>query len=130
MSEHSKPLVWLHGEIKTPPLTKEARHEAGMLLRQLQEGMSIAMPLARPMPTVGPRCHELRIMDVNKSWRIIYRIESDAILILEVFQKTTNKTPKHVIDTCKRRLASYLATLNEAKKANELKSAKKSKKEK
>jgi hypothetical protein len=31
-----KPLVWLHGEEKTPPFSKEARLEAGFLLRRLQ----------------------------------------------------------------------------------------------
>ena len=33
-----KPLVWLHGELKTPPFTAEARQESGMFLRLLQEG--------------------------------------------------------------------------------------------
>jgi hypothetical protein len=33
-----KPLVWLHGEVKTPPFTPQGRQEAGMLLRLLQEG--------------------------------------------------------------------------------------------
>lgn len=36
-----KPVVWLHGEVKTPPFTPEGRQEAGMLLRLLQEGERI-----------------------------------------------------------------------------------------
>ena len=56
MSDARKPLVWLHGEIKTPPFSRNARIEAGTLLRRLQEGDSIGMPLARPMPSVGPAC--------------------------------------------------------------------------
>jgi predicted XRE-type DNA-binding protein len=32
-----KPLVWLHGQIKTPPFTADGRQEAGMLLRLLQQ---------------------------------------------------------------------------------------------
>jgi phage-related protein len=59
------------------------------------------------MPTVGPRCHELRITDEGKIWRIIYCIDADAILILEVFSKTTNKTPKSIIEICRRRLRDY-----------------------
>lgn len=59
------------------------------------------------MPSVGPRCHELRINDENRTWRIMYRIDSDAIVILEVFSKGTAKTPKSVIDVCQRRLRSY-----------------------
>jgi len=102
-----KPLVWLHGEIKTPPFTKAARVEAGVLLRQLQEGETLGMPHSRPMPSIGPRCHELRVRDENKNWRIIYRLDADAIVISEVFPKTTQQTPKSVIEACKRRLRLY-----------------------
>ena len=56
-----KPLVWLEGEIKTPPFSAAGRVEAGTLLRQLQEGKSLGLPHSRPMPSIGPRCHELRI---------------------------------------------------------------------
>lgn len=107
MSPKHKPLAWLHGEVKTPPFGKEARIEAGYLLRRLQRGDNLGMPYSRPMPTVGPRCHELRITDEGRIWRIIYRIDADAIIILEVFNKTTNKTPKTVIEVCKRRLRNY-----------------------
>ena len=58
-----KPLVWLHGEVKTPPFTAEARVEAGFLLRRLQQGEVLGLPQSRPMPTVGRQCHELRIND-------------------------------------------------------------------
>jgi hypothetical protein len=33
VSATDKPLVWLHGEVKTPPFTPAARLEAGTLLR-------------------------------------------------------------------------------------------------
>lgn len=102
-----KPLVWLHGEIKTPPFSTEGRIEAGTLLRRLQEGESLGLPHARPMPSIGPRCHELRVRDENRNWRIIYRLDSDAIVIAEVFAKTTRKTPKLVTDVCQRRLRVY-----------------------
>jgi len=67
MAPGEKPLVWLHGQIKTPPFSEVARIEAGYLLGRLQ----------------------------------------DAIVILEVFGKTTRQTPPSVIDTCKRRLKHY-----------------------
>src|SRR5262249_43733863 len=107
MSTAAKPLVWLHGEIKTPPFSREARVEAGTLLRRLQEGDTLSLPHARPMPSIGPACYELRVRDENRNWRIVYRLDSDAIVITEVFPKTTQKTPKAVIDTCRRRLALY-----------------------
>ena len=61
--------------------------EAGVLLRRLQEGESLSLPHSRPLPSLGARCHELRVRDENRNWRIIYRIDSDRILILEVFAK-------------------------------------------
>jgi phage-related protein len=102
-----KPLVWLEGEIKTPPFSQAARMEAGYLLRKLQQGETLEMPHSRPMPSIGSRCHELRINDERTSWRIIYRIDSDAIVILEVFSKKSRITPKAVIDVCKQRLKDY-----------------------
>jgi phage-related protein len=113
MSNARKPLVWLHGEIKTPPFSENGRIEAGTLLRRLQEGEMVGMPHSRPMPSVGARCHELRVRDETRSWRIIYRIDADAIIIAEVFPKTTPKTPKRVIEVCQNRLARYDAATGE-----------------
>ena len=107
MSPKDKPLVWMHGEVKTPPFSKLARLEAGFLLRRLQKGENIGLPHSRPMPSVGKRCHELRIPDVGVSWRVMYRIDSDGIVIVEVFSKKTGKTPKRIIDLCKARLRDY-----------------------
>lgn len=107
MSPKDKPLAWLHGDVKTPPFSKKARLEAGFLLRLLQRGESIGMPHSRPLPSIGARCHELRIPERNLSWRIMYRIDADAIVLIEVFSKKTGKTPKHIIDLCKNRLKDY-----------------------
>lgn len=105
--ENDKPLVWIHGEIKTPPMSSDARLEAGFMLRQLQQGEMISMPHSRPMPSIGARCHELRIVDKDAIWRIIYRIDTDAIVILAVFSKKTRQTPKKIIDACQRRIKEY-----------------------
>jgi len=107
MNADDKPLVWLEGEIKTPPFSLEARIEAGTLLRRLQRGESIGLPHSRPMPSIGKRCHELRVRDEDANWRIIYRTDADAIVIGEVFAKKTGKTPKKVIDACQRRFKQY-----------------------
>jgi len=96
VSDDDKPIVWIHGEVKTPPFTQAARIEAGVLLRRLQQGENLALPQSRPMPTIGAHCHELRIRDESKNWRIVYRIDDDAIVIVEVFNKTTNETPERV----------------------------------
>lgn len=107
MNREDKPLVWLHGEVKTPPFSPEARVEAGVLLRRLQQGESLGLPHFRPMPSVGARCHELRVNDQGVAWRIIYRVDPDAIIILEVFSKKTRRTPQDVIYTCIQRLRAY-----------------------
>ena len=69
----SKPLVWLHGEVKTPP----------------------------------------RIDDGSVTWRIVYHVDSDAIVILEVFQKKSRTTPKQVIEVTRKRLRAYEPTIRE-----------------
>jgi phage-related protein len=107
VSKQHKPLVWLHGEVKTPPFSADARIEAGVLMRRLQEGGHISLPHARPMPSIGRGCHELRVPDQNRTWRIVYYVDAVAIVILDVFAKTTSQTPQTVIDVCKARLKRY-----------------------
>ena len=102
-----KPIAWLAGEIKTPPFSKEARQEAGFLLGRLQDGATLAMPHAKPMPSIGQRCLELRINDAGAQWRIFCRTDPDAVIVLHVLAKKTPKTPLAVIDLCKNRLSRY-----------------------
>jgi phage-related protein len=102
-----KPLIILSGEIKTPPFSSEARIEAGTLLGLLQEGGTPSMPHARPMPDIGTRCLELRVKDKSADWRIFCRADSDAIVMIHVLKKKTEKTPKSIIDLCNERLKNY-----------------------
>jgi len=83
MAPADKPLVWLRGEVKTPSFSADARLETGVLLRRLQRGEKLALPHSRPMLGIGPRCHELRVLDAGKTWRIVYRIDSDAIVVAD-----------------------------------------------
>lgn len=99
--------MWLHGEVKTPPFSASARIECGYLLRQLQQGENLHMPQSRPMPSIGARCHELRVVDENVTWRIMYRVDDDAIVIVAVVAKKTEATAKAVIEVCKKRLREY-----------------------
>ena len=109
MGKADKDLVWLHGAIKSPPFSKEARIEAGILLRKLQKGEKLSLPQSRPMPSIGPGCHELRIQDRDVTWRIFHYIDTDAIVLLEVTDKKTRQTPQGVLDNCRSRLAQYKA---------------------
>ena len=76
-------------------------------MRRLQEGITISLPHARPMPSIGRGCHELRIPDENRTGRIVYYVDTLAIVVLDVFAKTTSQTPQAVIDVCKARLKRY-----------------------
>ena len=107
MSPKDKPLAWLHGQIKTPPMSRDSRVEAGYLLRRVQRGDKLSMPHSRPMPGLGARCHELRIVDATVTWRIVYRVDADAIVIMEVFGKKSRTTPQSVIQNCRKRLKDY-----------------------
>jgi phage-related protein len=102
-----KPLVWLHGEVRTPPFSRAARIQTGMLLRRLQRGEGVSFPHSRPMPSVGPRCHELRIRDRGHAWRIVYRLDEDGVVIVEVFEKKSRRTPSVVLGICRERLRRY-----------------------
>ena len=102
-----RPLVWLHRAIKTPPFSATARIEAGCLLRRLQRGETLGLPHSRPMPSIGAGCHELRIRDRANTWRIVYRIDPDAILLLHVFSNKTRATPPSVVRLCRARMRRY-----------------------
>ena len=107
MAAHDRPLVWLHGEVKTPPFSRLGRLEAGFFLRRIQSGELLGLPHSRPMPSIGPRFHELRIRDAGHNWRLFYRLDTDAVLILGVLDKKTQKTPKSVLDACRARADKY-----------------------
>ena len=97
----------MHAEVKSPPFSIKARLKAGFLLRKLQKGQMLDMPHSRPMPVIGERCHELRIVDVDSTWRIIYRVDPDAVVIVDVFSKKSRTTPQSMIIRSKKRLREY-----------------------
>ena len=76
-------------------------------MRRLQRGEPLSMPFSRPLPTLGPRCHELRIRDTGGTWRIVYRIDRDAIVIAEVFSKKTQAIPATTMEMCRKRFREY-----------------------
>ena len=79
-----------------------------MLLRRLQQGQRLSLPHSRPMPSISGQCHELQINDRGQTWRIVYYVAADAIVVLDVFNKKTQATPVQILDICRKRLAAYL----------------------
>jgi len=57
--------------------------------------------------SIGRRCHELRVVDRDAAWRIVYRLDADAVVIADVFKKVTRTTPRTVVDRCLTRLRRY-----------------------
>jgi phage-related protein len=90
--------------------------ETGNLLRRIEEGESLGMPHSRPMPSIGPRCHEIRVRDENRIWRVVCRLDPDAILIAGVFSTATRRTSKHDIDDCRRVPRRYGEAAREARR--------------
>jgi phage-related protein len=87
---------------------RQAALQEALCFQPLQEGRRTGLSARLVSALQTPlRCHELRINDKDKTWRIIYRLDDDAVVILEVFEKKSRKTPKHVIDVCKKRLLHY-----------------------
>jgi phage-related protein len=77
------------------------------LRRRLQGGEKTAPPALAADADIGPRCHELRIPDARATWRIVYRLDPDAVVIAKVFSKKTAATPQRGIEVCQRRLRDY-----------------------
>lgn len=65
MTEYDKPLVWIQGEVKTPPFSAAARMKAGFLLRRLQKGELVdSKNRVAKCPTPG-QCHQLEKTVMN-----------------------------------------------------------------
>ena len=66
------------------------------------------------MPVIGANCHELRIDDGDGTWRILYHVDRDAIVILDIFPKKSRTTPKHMINVAQKRLRMYQNAIKES----------------
>ncbi|MEZ4589875.1 MAG: type II toxin-antitoxin system RelE/ParE family toxin [Chloroflexota bacterium] len=60
--------------------------EIGFLLRLFTK-QGASLPHSRPMPSIGKGCHELRVNDNSNTWRIMYYMNAEAIVILDVFSR-------------------------------------------
>jgi phage-related protein len=90
-------------QIKAPPLTKEARRNAGYILDQVQTGDDPDPSVCdnyKPYPNVGPGCFQITL----DNWRIIYWRAQVALYVLSVFKKTGQATPDRIKNVCKDRL--------------------------
>ena len=87
----------------------EIRREIGEALRDLQKGVSLGLPLSRPLPVVASGVHELRVQGGRTSVRVLYVAKlADRIVVFHGFQKKTQKMPAHEIAIGQQRLREVL----------------------
>lgn len=101
-------LVWLEGEVKSPPLLlrrdgKRLACSCGCF-RKGSDSVCLMRSLCRALDR-GAAPYEFA--DAQHNWRIVYRVDQDAVLVLEVYAKMTRKIPDEVLERCKRRLRQY-----------------------
>lgn len=85
--------------------SEEIKGEILDAVAKLKEGLTLSMPLSRPMPSIGAGVHELRFKDRSGQHRVIYVVKTkDAIYLVHAFSKKTQQTPKKNIETAKRRI--------------------------
>lgn len=111
-----------HDEIPLLPATdavvrelpKDVQQEIGYQLQLVQWGKE---PTSwRPMPDVGAGCREVRVTTSDGIARSIYVYlgkDPKYVVCLCAFVKKTQKTPKNIIDTAKKRLSSVKKEIEE-----------------
>jgi phage-related protein len=84
-----------------------SREELAGLLEALSRGVSLGMPVSRPMPMVEHGVHELRITDRRGELRTFYFTKhSEDLLVFHMFRKKQQKTPEREITLGRKRLRS------------------------
>jgi phage-related protein len=89
--------------------SEEVRREIGKAIRDLQRGISLAMPVSKPMPSVGIGVCEIRVCDEHGIYRTFYYTKSGrGIFIFHAFVKKSQKTPESEIRLGRKRLREVL----------------------
>jgi phage-related protein len=85
----------------------DARRAAGYQIGRVQQGKD--PDDWKPLPIIGPNVREIRIRESSGAFRVIFQATlPDAVLVLNAFQKKSQKTPRHEIETARARLSEYL----------------------
>ena len=88
---------------------EDVRRELGKATFDLQKGEALAMPLSRPMSSIGAGVAELRIRDRSGIYRAFYYTSSPrGVLVFHAFLKKSRSTPKQELDLGKKRLKELL----------------------
>jgi phage-related protein len=86
-------------------LPDEVRGDLADALAKLDAGLTLAMPLSRPMPSIGHGVHELRLKDRSGQYRVIYAlVVRGNVHVLHAFKKTSRATPGRNLELARKRL--------------------------
>jgi phage-related protein len=109
-----KPLVWLGSSLAdVRAFPNEARQEAGFQLRRVQHGL--APTDSKPMPTVGLGVIEIRI-HTTEEYRVFYVAKfAEAVYVVHVFNKQTQKTSQRDLDVAQRRYSALIRARSKTK---------------
>jgi phage-related protein len=87
----------------------DIRRSFGKAIWELQRGVHLGMPLAKPMPSVAAGVWELRVKDASGAYRVFYFTRSTrGILVFHAFVKKSQATPLSEIKLGRRRLMEVL----------------------
>lgn len=88
-------------------LSGEARESAGYQLFKVQQGKEADD--WKPLSTIGGGVHEIRVRDQSGSYRVLYVAKFDeAVYVLHVFEKRSQRTPKDDIYLAKQRYTDLI----------------------
>ena len=86
---------------------EDARKTAGHQIRRVQRGDDPAD--WKPISSIGPNVREIRIREAGGAFRVIYQATlAEIVVIISAFEKKSQKTPKHEIETARSRLRAFL----------------------
>jgi phage-related protein len=85
------------------------RQAIGKAIFDLQKGVTLGMPLSRPMPSIASGVQELRIRDRRGVFRTLcYTRSPRGVLVIHAFIKKTQMTSKQDMDLGRKRLRELL----------------------
>jgi phage-related protein len=85
----------------------EAREDAGFQLFKVQQGKE--PDNWKPMSTVGAGVQEIRVREESGAYRVLYVAKfAEAVYVLHVFQKRSQKTARVDLDLARSRYADLL----------------------
>jgi phage-related protein len=89
-----KPVVFLGDSLEgLRAFPDRPRRDAGFQLDRVQRGLE--PDDWKPMPTIGSGVREIRVRDASGAFRVIYVASFvEAVFVLHVFQKKTQKTSR------------------------------------